>query len=198
MALSDDPSKQHRGPYSFQQPRGAGSSSGHFGSSASSAFSPEFDRASGSMSWTGTAPTALAAPEFFDGIVLKRVVAYLIDFCLLCVVVGIMWVAAIIIGFVTLGLGFGVIAGLIAVTPFAYHAFTIGALGGATLGMRMMGIQVRTLDGRVASLVPAVIMTALFMLSLSFPVVLVVALFHDQRRTLHDIIAQVVVVNKIR
>jgi uncharacterized RDD family membrane protein YckC len=199
VALSDDPSKKQNGPYSFQQPRGAGSFGAGFGNnSANDGFTADFDRSSGSMGWSGEAPTALNAPQFFDGIVRKRVFAYIIDFCLLCVVLAMMWVVAIIVGIFTFGLGFGPIAAIISVTPFAYHALTIGALGGATIGMRIMGIQVRTLDGRIPGLIPALIMTALFMLSLTFPVVLVIALFHDQRRMLHDIAAQVMVVNKVR
>jgi uncharacterized RDD family membrane protein YckC len=198
VALEDDP-KQTPPPYSFRQPRGAGDDQGFESSSTSQdGFFGQFDRNSGTMGWSGQAPDPLSAPELFEGIIGKRVLAYVIDFCLISLAIGALWIVAFIIGIITFGLGFGLIAALIPILPFAYHTLTIGTLGGSTIGMRMMGICVRTDSGQAPSLVNALVMAILFFLSLMFPLVLVFALFQSQRRTLHDIIAQVIVVNRVQ
>jgi uncharacterized RDD family membrane protein YckC len=150
------------------------------------------------MGWSGPAPDPLTAPALFESIVNKRIFAYVIDFVLVSFVAGVMWVFAAIIGIVTLGLGFGLIAALIPLFPFVYDTITIGALGGGTLGMRIMGIHVRSLSGTTPSMIQALIMSVLCFLSFAFPLVLLFPLFHPQRRALHDIAARTIVINKVR
>ena len=72
-------------------------------------------------------------------------------------------------------------------------------LGGhlsATCGMQVMGVEVRATDGARPSLLQAFVMTALFYLSVTFltPFILLIALFNDRSRCVHDILSGTAVI----
>ena len=74
--------------------------------------------------------------------------------------------------------------------PVAYHTYFVGR-SGATPGMQLMDVEIRSWTGRRPDYVQAFLMTALFyvtVLPTGF-LVLVVALFNDRQRTLHDFLA---------
>ncbi len=62
--------------------------------------------------------------------------------------------------------------------------------------MQTMGIEVRASDGQRPSLLQAFTMTALFYISIALTsmLILVVALFNDRRRCVHDILSGTIVV----
>ena len=62
--------------------------------------------------------------------------------------------------------------------------------------MQVLGIEVRTLDGNRPSLLQAFAMTALFYVSITLTtlLILLIALFNDRRRCVHDILSGTVVV----
>ena len=140
------------------------------------------NRPSTRFSWDRIADS-LDRRELFDGIVGRRVAAYLID-------------VAILLGFglflfglvvLTLGLLGGMVAFLAPVIPLAYHTLLIGGRDSATLGMRMMGVEVRTLTGDRPDLLQAFLLTALFYATMALTgLLLVVALFNERGRCLHD------------
>lgn len=123
-------------------------------------------------------------PEFFDGIVLRRIVAYAIDVTILLGITGFLWTLVVL----TLGLLWGVAAVLTPVIPLAYHTLLIGGRDSATLGMRVVGIEVRRLDGGRPDLAQAFLQTALFYASVAMTstLILIVAFFNDRGRCLHD------------
>lgn len=123
-------------------------------------------------------------PEFYDGIVLRRVVAYAMDVVILLGLTGFLWALVVL----TLGLLWSVAAILTPIIPLAYHSLLIAGPDSATLGMRAMGIEVRRLDGGQPSLAQAFLQTALFYatVTLTSSLILLVALFNDRGRCLHD------------
>ncbi len=130
----------------------------------------------------------------FDGVATLRVLAYLLDlFIIFAVGIG-LWIAFIILGVLSFGLltPIGVVA--TAFLPLAYHSYFIGRQG-ATPGMRFLGLEVRTAQGARPDFVQAFIMTVLFYITVSvtFWLVLVVSLFNERRRTLHDILSGTIV-----
>lgn len=136
--------------------------------------------------------------RFFESIVALRVLGYLIDVVFLAVLTGIVAVLLWIIGILSFGLLMPIAALVVAILPVAYHTFTIGAYG-ATPGMRLMGLEVRALDdGSSPSYLQAFVMTALFYLSVGVTswIILVVALFNERRRLMHDFFSNLLVVRR--
>lgn len=84
-------------------------------------------------------PDPSARPEFYDGVPFKRGIAWLID----AVVVGLL--TGLVVLF-TAFLATFVIAFVVLVVSFLYRWVTI-ANGSATLGMRIMSIELRTRYG---------------------------------------------------
>ena len=103
-------------------------------------------RAPGERAWTGEPPDPLARPAWFDGVVLRRSIAYLIDGAILFVIGAALFIALSIFGLLTLGLGFHLFP-LLSLVPIAYSTLLIGGPDSATWGMRMMDVQVRSWSG---------------------------------------------------
>ncbi len=132
-----------------------------------------------------------------DGVLSRRVCAWLIDALAIAAVVGVLWVALAAFGVLTLGLGLPLL-GLLPAVPFAYHAGFVAAPGWATPGQAMMGLTVRRdWDLGPPSLVQALLYTlGLYVTLATGAVWLAVALFTVRRRALHDLVAGVVVVRR--
>ncbi|WP_096704395.1 RDD family protein [Magnetospirillum sp. 15-1] len=142
-------------------------------------------------------------PRYYMGITARRIYAYLIDLVVVGLLLGMMWIAAIIVGALTFTLLWPVMLLLIALTPIAYHTLTIGGPRAATLGMRAAGIRVMSVganafdDNGRPSLLQAAVQTVCFYGSVAVTcwLILGVALFNPRRRTVHDMLAGTVVVN---
>ena len=136
-------------------------------------------------------------PELFDGVIGKRFVAFLID----AVIISLLWLLAVfvvaILGIVTLGLAWLLFGAIFPIVGLGYNALTIGGPNSATIGQRMMGLEVRMwFGGKVTPLVAA-FHALLFWFSLVvFCPILLWAFFDQRKRCLHDILAGVVVINR--
>jgi uncharacterized RDD family membrane protein YckC len=150
--------------------------------------------------WTDSAPPdPLDAPELYDGVLWRRPLAHLLDLFLLSVVL----LAGLFLSSVITALSLGVLGPLqvafMALLPSIYAGATIEWLGG-TPGMRAVGLTVRDWKGRQARLAQGFLMALLFYASVAVTtwLILVVALFSDRRRTVHDMLAGTVVVRSGR
>lgn len=142
------------------------------------------------FSWA-TPPDPLARPDLFEGIILKRVLAYLVDVALLLGVTGFLWLLVVM----TFGLLAGIAAIVTPLIPLAYHTLLIGGPDSATLGMRMTGIRVRRLDGGAPDYPQAALLTLLFYASMALTgLLLVVAFFNERGRCLHDYLSGTITV----
>ena len=142
-------------------------------------------------------PDPIEYPEYYDGITIKRVFAYAIDF-LICAVLGLVgWFVAAIVGIMSFGLLLGPMMALLVLIPIAYHTYFIGTGKSATLGMRFCGIRVYRLDGGRPELLQAFIQTAVFFFTISATslLILLVCLFNTRRRCLHDMLAGTLILN---
>jgi uncharacterized RDD family membrane protein YckC len=123
-------------------------------------------------------------PALWEGTVMRRFLAYLVDVLILGVIGLTLWVVT----FLTLGLLAPVTALLWAVAPLAYHTFLVSQRG-ATVGQKWTGIQVvDVMSGGRPTVIQAFVLTCLFYLSvmLSF-IPLIYVLFDSQARFLHDL-----------
>ncbi len=141
-----------------------------------------------------------ANPELFRGVLTRRIFAFLIDLVVLSIPVILAVVFIAVFGLVTLGLGwvlFWLVSPASIVWALVYYGATIGGPYSATLGMRVMDLEVRTWYGAPGYFVLGAMHAVLFWISVSMlsPFVLLVGLFNSRRRLLHDIILGVVVIN---
>src|SRR5436305_11355548 len=110
-----------------------------------------------------------------------------------------MFIAVIVV--VTLGLGwalFWLISPASVIWALVYYGASLGGPHSATVGMRVMDLQLRTWTGAPGYFVLGAAHAVLFWLSVSFftPLILLVGLFNGRRRLLHDMILGTVVINK--
>jgi uncharacterized RDD family membrane protein YckC len=142
----------------------------------------------------------LSQSELFRGVLTRRVFAFLIDLVVLSVpvIVGYLFIA--VFGLITLGLGWALFwlawpASII--WAILYYGASIGGPYSATLGMRVMDLELRTWYGAPGYFVLGAMHAVLFWISISFlsPLVLLVGLFNGRRRLLHDIVLGTVVIN---
>ncbi len=137
-------------------------------------------------------------PELFDGILSRRIVAFVIDAIL---IVALMIPAALIVfilGLLTFTIAWWVLyPPLFAVVALGYVAFTLGGRASATVGMRAVGIEVRTWSGHKMFPLLAVMQALIFWFSVGLltPLILIVGLFTYRRQLLHDLLLGVVAVN---
>jgi uncharacterized RDD family membrane protein YckC len=152
----------------------------------------------------GPAPDGLDPwlyPELFRGVLTRRALAFLVDLVVLSVpvVLGCMLIA--VFGLVTLGIGWGLfwlVSPASVIWAVVYYGASLGGPHSATLGMRLMDLQLRTWSGAPGYFVLGAAHAVLFWLSVSFftPLILLVGLFNGRRRLLHDVILGTVVINK--
>lgn len=138
----------------------------------------------------------------FDGVLSRRLMAFVIDFLVLATIIALTTFALLILGIPTLGLAWlafpFVIGPLSIAIVLGYVAFTTGGDRAATPGMNALGIEVRLLDGRKLYPLMAIFhaLAFYFLSTLITPFVLLIGLFTPRRRLLHDFVSGAIVVNK--
>lgn len=140
------------------------------------------------------------APELFEGVLARRVVAFIIDVFLLGVPVVLAYVFTFILTIVTFGLGavlFWLLPPATVIWALVYFGLTLGSPASATIGMRMVDLEMRTWYGAPAYFVLGAVHAVFFWLSVSFftPFILLVAFFNSRRRLLHDMLLGTVIIN---
>ncbi len=150
---------------------------------------PELSNAS--LDWS-RAGFDLDREALYEGVTWRRIIAFFIDVAIISVLLTALW--AIVL------LSWGLLSGLLTLMPLVpviYHTLLIASRRSATLGMQFMGIEVRSQSGERPAILQAFAMTALFYLSVSVTgtLILIIALFNDQRRCAHDILSGTSVVN---
>jgi uncharacterized RDD family membrane protein YckC len=136
-------------------------------------------------------------PQLFQGVIGKRVLAFIVDAIIITVLTVAVYVAIAVLGIFTLGLAWLLFGLVFPAVGLGYNALTIGGPNSATIGQRMMGLEVPMwFGGKVTPLVAA-FHALLFWFSLAiFCPILLWVLFDPQKRCLHDILAGVVVINR--
>lgn len=138
--------------------------------------------------------------RLYDGVRSRRVLAFCIDY----LIVGLLLIpVSIIVGFlgiITLGLGwmlFGILGPLVAIV---YVYATLGSPRQATVGMRAMSLRLERLDGGRVEGTLAVLHSVLFWAANAIltPLILLVSLFVERKRTLHDLLLGTVVIRTDR
>ena len=135
-----------------------------------------------------------------DGVRTRRVYAFLIDAFIVFLLSIPVSIVIFLLGIVTLGLGFFLYAVMFPVLAITYVAYTMGSEDQATVGMKANDIYLSRLDGGKIDPITAIVHSVLFWAgnAVLTPLVLLVTLFSDRKRTLHDLLLGTIVLRRSR
>ena len=133
-----------------------------------------------------------------SGVLAGRIGAWLVDFC----VIGVLWAifafALVILGFLTFGLSWFLLAPLWPIVAVIYSGVTVSGPRRATIGQRMFGVEVRTTTGATAPFIVAAVHAVFFYVSIATltPFILLFGLIRADRRMLHDLLSGLIAVRR--
>lgn len=139
----------------------------------------------------------LGKPGLFSRILSRRILAEIVDLT----IIGALSIAALAALAMASLFSFGMLSvPAVAITlsvPALYHLYFAANRSGVTPGRALLWLELRTQDGALPSTGLVLLRTALFYASVTVlsPLVLLVPLFNDQRRALHDYLTGTIVVN---
>ncbi len=141
-----------------------------------------------------------ANPELFEGVMSRRIVAFVIDLIIIAIPLITAAMFIFVFGLLTFGLGwalFWLMSPASAIWALVYYGLTLGGPSSATVGMRAMEIEMRTWYGSPAYFVLGAVHAVIFWISVSMltPFILLVGFFNSRKRLLHDLLVGTVVIN---
>ena len=130
-----------------------------------------------------------------DGVRRRRIVAVTADLVVVSVVATVLWTALLVL---TFGLSLVLLPPLFPFVAFFYNGLSVSGRAMATPGMRLAGVELR-LDatGDRVPFLYAALHAVLFYFSWMFPPVLLLSLFTEDKRCLHDMLSGVIVVRRL-
>src|SRR5215470_2455128 len=142
----------------------------------------------------------LTMPELFEGVLARRVVAFCIDVVLIATPALFLALFILVFGIFTLGLGwffFFLYWPGVVIWALVYYAMGFGSPASATIGMRVMDLEMRTWYGPPAYALLGAVHAVVFWITCSAltPLILLVAFFNSRRRLLHDMLVGTIVIN---
>ncbi|MBF9036469.1 RDD family protein [Rhodobacterales bacterium HKCCE2091] len=141
---------------------------------------------------TSTLPDPDTQSEFYAGVPFKRLVAWLADVVLVTLI-------TLLLGLVTFGIGWIFFPVFYMATAFLYRWFTISQRS-ATLGHRLMAIEIRNAAGRRLDTGEAALHTLLYLVASAFavPQLVSVALMalSPKGQGLHDLVLGTAAINR--
>jgi uncharacterized RDD family membrane protein YckC len=135
-------------------------------------------------------------PGLFVDILPRRLVAFAVDAVIVLVAMVPAVVAVLLVGLLGGWLNW-IILPYFAIVGLGYLALTLGSEDSATIGMRLAGLEMRTLGGEKMYPLLAALHGLVFWLSVGLltPVVLIVGLLSNRNRLLHDMLLGTVLMN---
>jgi uncharacterized RDD family membrane protein YckC len=136
-------------------------------------------------------------PELFNEILPRRLLAFAIDAVIVFVAMIPAGLAVFVLGILTLSLGWVLFPFVFGIVALGYLALTLGSAESATIGMRVAGIEMRTLGGDKMYPLLAVLQGLIFwvLVSVFTPLVLLVGLLSNRNRLLHDMLLGTIMLN---
>lgn len=138
-------------------------------------------------------PRPLVPREALAGVRTRRIFAVCLDFILVAFLSGLLWFALLILSF---GLSIFLLPPLFPLVAFFYNGLTVSGWRMATPGMRAMDLEVRLMTGQPAPFLNAAVHGVLFYVTWLFPPLFLVSLITSDKRCLHDILADVIVLRR--
>jgi uncharacterized RDD family membrane protein YckC len=139
-------------------------------------------------------------PDLFRNVLMRRIIAFIIDVIVLAIPVALAILFIAVFGLLTLGLGwalFWLVSPASIIWAIVYYGSTLGGPHSATIGMRVMDLELRTWYGAPGYFVLGAAHAVLFWISISVlsPLILLIGPFNARRRLAHDFVLGTVVIN---
>lgn len=150
-------------------------------------------RAGGDDRFYHVSERPLTPREALAGVRSRRAVALCLDFFLVTLLSMALWVALLVLSF---GLSVLVLPPLFPLVAFFYNGLTVSGWRRATPGMRAMDLEVRLANGAPAPFLNAAVHGVLFYVTWLFPPLFLVTFITSDKRCLHDILADVIVLRR--
>lgn len=146
-------------------------------------------------SFLAATPSQPMRADALSGVRTRRILAVCVDFIIVSVLVTLLWFVLV---FFTLGLALFFLPPLWPIVAFFYNGLTVSGANMATPGMRLMDLEMRMHDtGARVPFVNAAVQAVLFYVSWCFPPIFLVSLVDPEKRCLHDIISDIVIVRRL-
>ena len=145
-------------------------------------------------------PDPATRPELFEGVRWRRVFAYLVDLCCLGFILIFVWIVFAVLWVLSFGMLGPALWFMFGLIPLAYHTLLVSGPHAATFGMRMFDLQLRSWNGEKPVFLQALAHTVLFYLSVGATgfLILLLSLVNRRKRTLHDVLAGMLMVRTLR
>lgn len=139
------------------------------------------------------APPPYIPPQALEGVRTRRIMAVGLD---LILVTGLSM--ALFFGLLILSFGMSAILlpPIFPIVAFFYNGLTVSGWRLATPGMAFMDLEMRTMQGGPAPFLQAAVHAVLFYVTWMFPPLLLVSFFTGDKRCLHDMLADVIVLRR--
>lgn len=145
----------------------------------------------------GRTPNASTAPlipsQALEGVRTRRIIAVCLDLLLVSTLSAAVFLSLLILSF---GMSALLLPPLFPIVAFFYNGLTISGTRLATPGMTFMDLEMRAFNGAPASFLQAAVHAVLFYVTWLLPPLLLASLFNKDKRCLHDIIADVIVIRR--
>jgi uncharacterized RDD family membrane protein YckC len=133
--------------------------------------------------------------QSLEGVRTRRVIAICLDLVVVSIIAFVIWLALLIL---TFGLSLILLPPIFPLVAFFYNGLTVSGWRMGTPGMRAMDLEMRMHDtGAPVPFINAAAQALFFYVSWLLPVVFLVTLVDREKRFLHDILAQVVVIRRL-
>ena len=131
-----------------------------------------------------------------DGVRTRRFTAFCLDFVLVSLFVAVIYVVLTV---ATFGLALFILPPLWPIVAFFYNGVGVSGARMGTPGMRAAGLEMRMdADGTRVPFISAAIHGVLLYLSWMVPPIFLVSLVAEDKRCLHDMLAGLIVVRRLR
>lgn len=143
-------------------------------------------------------PDPETAPELFEGLLTRRVFAFIIDLVVMGALILAFSLVGLIAGFLTFGLAWLALVVVIPATIVLYYGATLGSPKRATMGMQVMDIVLTPTRGQPLDGWMAIIHAAVFWVTawISLPLSLLFVLFTPRRQMIHDLVTGTLMVRR--
>jgi uncharacterized RDD family membrane protein YckC len=143
-----------------------------------------------------------AVNSAYRGVLGSRMFAYVVDIFFIFALTILFGVALIILGFLTFGFAWVLLAAIGPATAVVYSALTVGGPRQATYGMRIMNLKVVTVGGAAPGMLLAAVHALLFYMAagtfILWLIDVAIGLMRRDKRLGHDLIVGVAIINADR